>query len=91
MGLATHPEHGRMHRTLAKVLADESAWAEALIHWEQVPHGLRESADVWTVIGMARAYRLSDQPRVAHDLAKRAVESNSDNPMLQEEISLCRP
>jgi tetratricopeptide (TPR) repeat protein len=89
-GLNIHPESGDLYRAIALVLSNKSEWAEAVSYWEQVPEDLRESANLWTVIGIARAYRLTGNPRMAHDLATRAARSNSDNELLQEEIRRCR-
>ena len=58
-GLNTYPDSGRLHRALARTLARMSEWAEALTHWEQVPEDLREAASIWTIISVARAYRLA--------------------------------
>jgi tetratricopeptide (TPR) repeat protein len=90
-GLAIHPESGNLCRALALALSSNSEWAEALFYWEQVPDDLRKAANLWTVIGISRAYRLTGNPRAALDLAKRAARANSDDELLQEEIRLCRP
>jgi len=90
-GLSIHPKSGDLRRAFALALSSKSEWAEAVSYWEQVPEDLREAANLWTVIAIARAYRLTGNPSTAHDLAKRAARSNSDNEPLQEEIRLCRP
>jgi len=60
-------------------------------HWEQVPENLQEATNIWTVIGVARAYRLAGNPLMANKLARRAARSHPDNELLREEIGLCRP
>jgi tetratricopeptide (TPR) repeat protein len=89
-GLDIHPESGDLCRAIALALSSNSEWAEALIYWELVPEDLQIAANLWTVIGIARAYRLTGNPHMALDLARRATRANSDNDLLQEEISLCR-
>jgi len=90
-GLGIHPKSGNLCRAMALALSSKSEWAEAVSYWEQVPEELRDAANLWTVIGIARAYRLTGNPSTAHDLAKRAARSNSDSEPLHEEIRLCRP
>ena len=90
-GLGIHPENGRLHRVLALALSGMSEWAEAVTHWEQVPENLQEGTNIWTVIGVARAYRLAGNPLMANKLARRAARSHPDNELLREEIRLCRP
>lgn len=89
-GLGIHPSSGQLYRAIAQALSSNSEWAEAVTCWEQVPEELRETANLWTVIGIARAYRLTGNPRTARDLAKQAARSDSENQLLQEEIRLCR-
>jgi hypothetical protein len=90
-GLCTHAENGRLHRTLALALSALSEWAEAVAHWEQTPKDLQEKASIWTVIGVARAYRCTGNALRADELVRRAARSHSDNELLREEIRLCRP
>jgi tetratricopeptide (TPR) repeat protein len=90
-GLGTHAENGRLHRALALALSAMSEWAEAVTHWEQTPKDLQETASIWTVIGVTRAYRCSGNALRADELAKRAARSYPDNELLREEIRLCRP
>ncbi len=90
-GLSIHPENGKLHRTLALAFSSTSEWVEAVAHWEQVPKDLQETANIWTIIGVARAYRRADNPLRADEFARRAARSHPDNELLREEIRLCRP
>ena len=90
-GLSVDPDNGLMHREIAKILADADDLSGAVMHWEKVPRTLRATADIWTVTGVARAYRLTGNPQAAYRLARQSSGSGADDELLQDEIRLCRP
>ena len=90
-GLSIHPRSGTMHRAMALALSNQSEWTAALEHWEKLPDVLQQSADVWTAIGIARAYRMTGSPLKAHSIASHVDGPDAENEMLQEELRLCRP
>ena len=90
-GLGIHPENGRLHRTLALALSGMSDWVGAVAHWEQTPNDLQNGASIWTIIGVARAYRCTGNPLRADELVRQAARSHPDNELLREEVRLCRP
>jgi tetratricopeptide (TPR) repeat protein len=90
-GLSAHPSSGRLHLGLADTFSRMSKWDAATEHWEQVPDDLRATASVWASIGLARAYRLTGNPREANAIARRAAASQPGNDQLEREIELCRP
>jgi tetratricopeptide (TPR) repeat protein len=90
-GLDNYPADGELRRALAAALARRSESQEAIQHWEQLPESLRKNASVWVIIGMARAYRLMDQPAKATKIAQEAAASRPSNAQLDSEIARCRP
>ena len=90
-GVDIYPESGKMHLALAKLRSDNSEWPVTAWHWQRVPQELQDAADIWTVIGVARAYRHIGKPSTAYEHAKRAAVSHTGSELLQDEIRLCRP
>jgi hypothetical protein len=66
-------------------------WREAIEYWEKVPEALRKSSSVWTYAGIARAYRKTGNPVMAHEIARGAASQFPSNDQLEREIVLCRP
>jgi hypothetical protein len=91
LGLRVHPSNGGLRLALADTFARMSRWDAATTCWEQISDELQATANVWTGIGIARAYRITGDPNKADAVARRAAALHPPNEQLEQEIELCRP
>lgn len=90
-GLAIHPGDDPLRVALADALVRRGKWAAAIDHWERVPESRRDTASVWVLIAMTRAYRRVNRHRDAADLAEKATVLWPENGQLELELAKCRP